>query len=138
MDDSFHANRQPVKENAKLRAMADKIFLSALECRCRIGIFDWERKILQKILIDLEIPTDVRRAAKRDRIQDATDYKQIAKHTLDFVSKSEFYLIETLSERLAQSLLKKFRLKEITLRVSKPGAIRSSKNVGIEIHRKRK
>ncbi|MBI3307448.1 MAG: dihydroneopterin aldolase [Candidatus Omnitrophica bacterium] len=117
--------------------MQDKIFLEALEVRCIIGIFDWERKIRQKVLIDLEIPADIRRAAKTDRIQDALDYKRIAKHTLQFVSKSRFQLIETLAEKLAESLLAHFRIPEIKLRISKPGAIRGSKNVGIEIIRKR-
>ena len=114
----------------------DRIFLTGLEVACIIGIFDWERKIKQKVRIDLEIPTDVRKAARRDRIEDAVDYKKIAKRTAAFVRASRFYLIETLTEKLAGMLLKEFRLKEIKLRVSKPGAVRGSENVGIEITRK--
>ena len=117
--------------------MPDKIFLESLEIPCKIGIFDWERKIRQKIRIDLELPTDVRRAARKDRIEDALDYKKIAKHAIRFVSKSEFYLVETLAERLAQSLLRTFPLREIKIRLSKPGAVRGSRNVGIEIFRKK-
>ncbi len=116
--------------------MPDKIFIERLEVKCKIGIFAWERKILQKIVLDMELPADIRRAARRDRIEDTVDYKSIAKFTLEFVSKSEFFLIETLAERLAQTLLKKFRLKEIRLRVSKPGALRFSQNVGVEILRR--
>ncbi|MBN1687719.1 MAG: dihydroneopterin aldolase [Candidatus Omnitrophica bacterium] len=115
--------------------MNDKIFIRELTTQCRIGIFQWERKILQKIVLDLEFPANIRKAAKRDRIQDATDYKSIAKHILDFTSKSEFFLIETLAEKLAASILKKFKLPEITLRVSKPGALRNSKTVGVQITR---
>ncbi len=117
--------------------MRDKIFLEGLEVRCIIGIFDWERRVRQKIVIDLEVPTDVKKAARRDRIGDATDYKEIAKHTIAFVSQSKFGLIETLAERLAQSILKKFRLPELTLRVSKPGAVRGSRNVGVQITRRK-
>lgn len=117
--------------------MRDTIFLQSLEAKCVIGIFDWERKVKQKVVIDLALPADIRKAAKRDRLEDTVDYKKIAKHTLAFVSKSRFFLIETLAERLAQSLLKKFDLPEIKIRLSKPGAIRGSKNVGIEIVRKR-
>lgn len=116
--------------------MSDKIFIESLEAKCRIGIFDWERKILQKIILDLEFPGNIRKAAKKDRIEDTVDYKSIAKYTLEFVSKSEFYLIETLAERLAQSLLKKYKLKHIRMRVSKPGALRHTKNVGVEILRR--
>ena len=117
--------------------MADKIFIENLVIPCKIGIFDWERKIKQKIALDLEFPTSVRKAAQKDRIEDATDYKKIAKHTIAFVSKSKFYLVETLAEKLAASLLKTFQMKQIKIRLSKPGALRSAKNVGIEIIRKR-
>ena len=116
--------------------MRDKIFLEQLEVKCRIGIFDWERKIKQKIVLDLEFPADIRRAARRDRIEDTINYKNIAKETIAFVSSSEFFLIETLAEKLAGRLLKKFKLAQIKIRLSKPGAIRGAKNVGIEIVRK--
>ena len=115
--------------------MQDKIYLEALEIPCIIGIFDWERRARQKVRIDLEIPVDVRRAARRDRIEDAVDYKKIAKRVIGFVSASRFHLVETLAERLAALLLQEFSLQEVRLRVSKPGAVRGSKNVGIEIVR---
>ncbi len=116
--------------------MTDKIFLEKLEIPCLIGIFDWERRRKQKITIDLEFPADIRKAARRDRIEDATDYKKIAKTTIAFVSESRFHLLETLAESLASLLLKKFKLREIKLRVSKPGAVRGSQNVGVEILRR--
>ncbi len=116
--------------------MKDKIFLERLEVPCIIGIYDWERKIKQKVWIDLEMPADARRAAAKDSIEATLDYKGLAKRTLQFVSESKFQLIETLAEKLAAVLLKEFKLPELRLRVSKPGAVRGSKNVGIEIHRR--
>jgi len=116
--------------------MTDKIFLEQLEIPCVIGIFDWERKIRQKIRIDLEMPCDAARAARKDEIDHTLDYKSVAKRTIQFVSASRFQLIETLAERLAQLLLSEFRISEIKIKVSKPGAVRGSKNVGIEIIRK--
>lgn len=115
----------------------DKIFIQGLEARCTIGIFDWERKIRQKITVDLEFPGDIRKAARRDRIEDTVDYKKIAKHTLAFIEKSKFFLVETLTEKLASELLAKFKLREIKIRLCKPGALRFSENVGIEITRKK-
>ena len=117
--------------------MTDKIFLHALEVECIIGIFDWERKTPQKILIDLEFPANIRRAARTDSIDDTVDYKRIAKRILAYVSKSSFQLIETLAEKLAELLLNELNLRSVTLRISKPGAVRGSKNVGVEIHRKK-
>jgi dihydroneopterin aldolase len=118
--------------------MQDKIFIQDLEIRCIVGIFDWERKIKQKVVLDLEFPANIQKAARHDRIKDTVDYKRIAKRTIAFVSESRFYLIETLAERLAQMLLKEFKLPQIKIRLSKPGALRGSRNVGVEILRKRK
>lgn len=115
--------------------MTDKIFIQSLEVKCIIGIFDWERKTPQKVLIDLDFPANIRRAAQHDRIEDTVDYKRIAKRILAYVSESRFQLIETLAEKLSELLLTEFRLRSVTLRVSKPGAVRGSKNVGVEITR---
>lgn len=117
--------------------MNDVIFIEDLKVRCIIGIFDWERKIKQTVSLNLRFPTDIRKAAHKDSIEKALDYKKIAKFTIAFVSKSRYFLIETLAERLSQSLLKQFRLSWVELRVAKPGALRGAKNVGIEIRRKR-
>ena len=113
----------------------DYIILSGLKVPCIIGIFDWERKKKQDVLIDLEFPCDIHRASLRDRIEDTFDYKKIAKTAIAFVGESRFQLLETLGERLADLLLKKFGLSEIVLSVSKPGAVRGSQNVGVRIRR---
>ena len=119
-----------------MNSKKDYIFLEDLEVRCIIGIFDWERKIRQKILISLEIPANVRRAASKDRIEDAINYKAIAKKILKDVPKTRFNLVESLAEYVADICLKEFKLRKVTVRISKPGAVRNSKNVGIQITRK--
>ncbi len=113
----------------------DYIVLTGLKIRCIIGIFEWERKRKQDVVIDLKIPCDIREAARRDRIADTVDYKKIAKAVIAYVEKSRFQLIETLAERLAGFLSRDFHLAELELTVSKPGAIRGSQNVGILLHR---
>jgi dihydroneopterin aldolase/2-amino-4-hydroxy-6-hydroxymethyldihydropteridine diphosphokinase len=115
----------------------DYIVLTGLKISCIIGIFDWERKQKQDVLIDLKIPCDVLKASQKDSIADAVDYKKIAKTTIAFVEKSDFQLVETLAEKLAGLLIKTFKLAEIELSVSKPAAIRGSQNVGVKIHRVR-
>ena len=116
--------------------MADKIFIQELEISCIIGTLPRERKKKQKILIDLEFSAPVKRAARRDNLRDALNYQKIAEHATQFVSKSRFYLIETLSERLAQALLRRFKLRHLTLRITKPKAIKNAQCVGVEIFRK--
>ena len=117
--------------------MTDKIFIHGLEIPCIIGTLSRERKKKQRIVIDLEFPAPVRKAARRDDLRDTLNYQKIAERATVFVSKSRFYLLETLAERLAQVLLLGFKLRNIVLRVSKPNAIRNAKNTGVVIFRKK-
>jgi dihydroneopterin aldolase len=116
---------------------ADSIRLQALECECIIGFIDWERRVPQKLVFDLEFPCDCARAAGTDAVADTIDYKQVAKRALAYVGASEFQLIETLAHRLALLLLAEFPLAWIRIELSKPGAIRHSRNVSVSILRQR-
>lgn len=113
----------------------DKIFLQDLRIQAVIGIWEWERRVRQTVSLDLEMGTDVRRAAATDEIDDALDYKGIAKRLAAFVEESEFKLVETLAETLAKIVITEFNVPWIKLSVSKPGAIEGSRNVGVVIER---
>lgn len=115
----------------------DRICLHGLECECIIGFIDWERRVPQKVVLDLEFPCDCARAAGSDAVADTVDYKQVAKRALAYVGASEFQLIETLAHRLALLLLTEFPLAWIRVEVNKPGAIRHSRNVSVSILRQR-
>jgi dihydroneopterin aldolase len=115
----------------------DVIFLSGLTTECIIGIWDWERRVKQKIVIDLEMGADIRRAAATDAIEDTLDYKRVAKRLLAFVSESQFQLVETLTERIAQIVVTEFDVPWVKVRLNKQGAIRGSRDVGILIERRR-
>jgi len=116
-------------------ATTDTIFLSDLRVETIVGIWDWERKIKQTVSIDLEMGTDIRRAAASDSIDDTLNYKLVAKRIQQFVSESEFQLVETLAEKIAEILLAEFALPWVQVRVNKPGAIRGSRDVGVLIRR---
>ena len=109
----------------------DIIFLGQLEADAIIGIYDWERQVRQTVSLDLEMATDIRRAAQTDRIEDTLNYKAIAKRLIAFVGDSEFQLVETLAERCAGIVLEEFQVPWLRLRVSKPGAVRGSLDVGV-------
>ena len=115
----------------------DKIFLHALKTEAIIGIFDWERQVKQTVVIDIEFSADVRKAALSDSIQDTLNYKRVAKRVLGFVEESRFHLVETLAEHLAMLLLEEFGIASVRISLSKPGAIRSSRDVGVTIDRDR-
>lgn len=116
----------------------DIIFLQDLKVETVIGIWEWERKIRQTIVVDLEMAADIRKAAATDSVEDTLNYKLVAKRVVQFTSDSEFQLVETLAERIAAIVTDEFSVPWVRVRVSKPGAIRGSRNVGVLIERGRK
>ena len=115
----------------------DKIFIHALKAEAIIGIYDWERQVRQTVLIDLEFAADVRRAALTDSIDDTLNYKRVAKRILAFVESSQFHLVETLAEHVAMLVLDEFGISWVRITLSKPGAVRSSRDVGVSVERDR-
>lgn len=113
----------------------DIVYIRDLKVDTVIGIFDWERRIRQTVSLDLEMATDIRAAAASDSIEDALDYKAVGKRLIAFIQASEFQLVETLSEKVADIVLNEFKVPWLKLRLSKPGALRGSQDVGIIIER---
>jgi len=113
----------------------DKIFLNELKVDAIIGIWEWERRIRQTVVIDLEMSADIARAAATDEIADTLNYKAVAKRIQDFVANSDFQLVETLAERIAAIIRDEFSVAWVKVRVNKPGAIRGSREVGVLIER---
>jgi dihydroneopterin aldolase len=115
----------------------DRIFLRGLTAECVIGFIDWERRVKQTVVVDLELPVDCRQAAVSDDVADTVDYKKVSKRVLAFIEASEFKLVETLAQRLAMLILEEFTIEWIRLSINKPGAIRNSRDVGVSIERSR-
>jgi dihydroneopterin aldolase len=115
----------------------DRIFLRGLSVDCIIGFIEWERRVRQTVIIDLEMPVDCRRAALSDDVADTLDYKKVAKRVITFVAASQFNLVESLVERTALLVLEEFGVEWVRLSINKPGAIRGSRDVGVTIERTR-
>ena len=113
----------------------DIVYIRELEVRTIIGIFDWEREQRQVVSLDLEMGSDIATAAATDTIENALDYKAVAKRLIDFIEKSEFFLVETLAERVADIVVNEFNVPWVKLRLGKPGAVTGSKDVGVIIER---
>jgi dihydroneopterin aldolase len=116
-------------------AVMDIIFLHDLTIETIIGIYDWERKEKQSIILDLDMGADIANAARTDAIEDTLNYKAVAKRLIEFVGDSDFQLVETLAERVAEIVLNEFDVKWLRLRVNKKGAVRYAGDVGIVIER---
>jgi len=115
----------------------DKIFIRALKTEAIIGIFDWERQVKQTVVIDIEMAANIHKAALTDAIADTLNYKGVAKRVLAFVEASKFHLVETLAEHVAMLILEEFAVEWVSIVLSKPGAVRNSRDVGVSLERDR-
>lgn len=115
----------------------DKVFIEGLEIEALIGIYDWERRIRQTLVFDLEMGFDNRVPAASDDIAHTLNYKAVSKRLIEYVSQSDFGLVETLAERCAQIVMDEFGIAWLRLKLSKPGAVRGARAVGVIIERTR-
>lgn len=115
----------------------DIIYLNDLKIDTVIGVYDWERRIKQTVRLDLEMGADIRRAAASDSIEETLNYKAVAKRLIDFVGESQFQLVETLAERVAEIILGEFDVPWVRVRINKKGAVRYAEDVGVVIERRR-
>ncbi len=115
--------------------MKDIIFLHDMKVETVIGIWDWESKIRQVVVIDLDMAADIRKAAASDSIEDTLNYKNVAKRIRKYVEETRFNLVETLAERVAEIVTQEFGVPWVRVKVNKAGAIRGAKDVGIIIER---
>lgn len=113
----------------------DIVFIEGLTIETTIGIYDWERRVRQPVTLDVEMAFDNTKPAASELIEHALDYKRVSKRLIAFVEASQFQLIETLAERCAQILREEFGVVWLRLKLSKPGAVRGAKSVGVLIER---
>ncbi len=113
----------------------DIVYIRDLQIDTIIGIYDWEREVRQTVSLDVEMAADISKAAATDDIQYALNYKSVAKRIIGFVEGSEFLLVETMAEQIAQIIRDEFSVPWLRLRLSKPGALRGARDVGLVIER---
>ena len=114
----------------------DKIFIHQLKISAIIGILPHEQTTPQDILIDLEVSTDIRKAAQRDDIRLTVDYAAMREAIINHAKNTHYQLIETLAENLAQLILKKFNTDGLRLQIIKtPADIMDVEGVGVIIER---
>ena len=113
----------------------DHVFIEGLEIEALIGIYDWERRIRQPLVFDIEMAFDNRIPAASDAIGDTLNYKAVSKRVVQYVSESDFGLVETLAERVAAIILEEFGVQRVRLKLSTPGAVRGARAVGVMIER---
>lgn len=116
----------------------DLVLIESLGVDTVIGVYAWERTITQRLLLDLELATDIRPAAASDDIALTLDYAAISERIIAFAAEHEFALVETFAERLAERLREEFAIAWLRLTVRKPGAVTTAAAVGVSIQRGRR
>jgi len=116
----------------------DIVFIRDLQIETVIGIYDWERKVRQIVSLDIDMASDIKKAADSDNIDDTLSYKTVAKRLIAFVEQSDFELVEALAEKICEIILGEFNVPWVRLTLNKPGAVRGSKSVGVMIERGQK
>lgn len=122
-------------QTKRTEALVDIVYLHDLRIPTVIGVFEWERRVRQTVSIDLDMAADVARGAQSDALDDALDYKAVAKRLISFVEDSRFQLVETLAEQVAHLVLEEFAVQWIRVRINKTGAVRGARDVGVIIER---
>lgn len=112
----------------------DQLDITALRIKTRIGVYAWEQRILQDLLLDIHIPLESL-TPYNEEITRTVDYEKLCHCVTTFLQTHSFKLIETVAEEVAQLIKKEFSISKLTLRVSKPHAISSAGNVSITISR---
>ena len=116
----------------------DTIFIHGLQCRCVIGVWAWEKKVQQTLVLDIDLATDITKAASSDDLKDTLDYKKLSDRVIAYAQDNPVDLIETLVERLAEVILAEFDVPWVRIRLDKGGAVKNVKHVGVQIERGKK
>ncbi|WP_392435418.1 bifunctional dihydroneopterin aldolase/7,8-dihydroneopterin epimerase [Yersinia sp. HM-2024] len=113
----------------------DIVFIEELSVITTIGVYDWEQTIQQKLVFDIEMGWDNRKAAASDDVNDCLSYADISDAVIKHVEIQRFALVERVAEEIADLLLQRFNSPWVRIKVSKPGAVAQARNVGVVIER---
>jgi FolB domain-containing protein len=115
----------------------DVIFIKDLTARGIIGVSEREREKPQEIVINLSLYVDTARAGESDDIHDTVNYRTVSKRVIAHAESANRHIVEALAADIARICLEEKEVQKVRVRVEKPGAVRFSRSVGVEIERER-
>lgn len=115
--------------------VSDRVFITGLAMDATIGVYDWERTIKQRIVLDLDMCFDISAAAASDDLVHALDYSAVSQRVIAFVESSAYQLLEALAEKIAKIIMDEFSVTGLQLKINKPGAVPEASGVGLVITR---
>jgi 7,8-dihydroneopterin aldolase/epimerase/oxygenase len=115
-------------------ATMDIIFIHDFRLEILIGVYEWERRVPQTVQLDLEVGLPPREK-RSDRIGDTIDYSKIVSRIEASLAHHRFVLVEALAEHIAQLVMTEFGAPWIRASVTKLGALKGVKRLGVTIER---
>ncbi|WP_034943314.1 bifunctional dihydroneopterin aldolase/7,8-dihydroneopterin epimerase [Erwinia oleae] len=113
----------------------DIVFIEQLSVITTIGVWEWEQTIQQKLVFDVEMAWDNRKAAASDDVNDCLSYADVSEAIIAHVAGGRFALVERVAEEVATLLLNRFPTPWVRIKVCKPGAVAQAQQVGVIIER---
>lgn len=111
----------------------DTLNINALNAVTKIGVYAWEQRITQRVLIDISIPSDFSNC--QDTLANTIDYDALCKKVTEYVESKSFQLIESVANEVAQLIQKDFNVPKLTVAVSKPHAVKNAGNIQVVVTR---
>lgn len=115
--------------------MADTVLIEGLVVETVVGVYDWERKVTQNLVIDLEMAWDNSKPGQTDDVADALDYAAVSERVETCLQALRPKLLEHGAEVLAKTLRDEFGIGWLRLAIRKPGAVPAAQTVGVRIER---
>lgn len=117
----------------------DAILIEGLKVETVVGCFNWERQIIQPLMLDLTIHTDLEMAANSDELDDTLNYALICELATQVIQEAQPKLIEHAAKLVLEQLFTTFvTIESIMITVRKPAIIPQANSVGIRLERHRK
>lgn len=113
----------------------DIVFIDKLVAYTTIGAYDWEQTITQKLVLDIEMGWNNKRASESDNVEHCLDYATVTTAILSHIESQNFALVERVAEEIATLILTQFHSPWVRIKVAKPGAVAQANQVGVIIER---
>ena len=116
----------------------DAIIIEGLKVDTVVGCFNWERQIIQPLMLDLTINSSLEQASNSDELQDTLNYAEICEISAQVIQTAAPKLIEHAAKLVLNALFNTFTaIDSIIITIRKPAIIAQANSVGIRLERHR-
>jgi dihydroneopterin aldolase len=115
----------------------DLVKIQGLTVHALIGVYDVERHAKQRLILDVDMQTDLSLAATTDDVTNTIDYGKVAQRLADVADESSYFLLEALAKEMLDMIFIEFTPDKVTLTMNKPDILKEAQNVAISMTRER-